>query len=255
MSADIQLGDLFSEVVPAVVRLPHVITPLDGELLGKVSQLTNSRPGLWPLPAPFDENDLYDEVRDYAPFANWGLPINQAEVQAIGRLVKDALFGANLLLIDSEVDQAKMAALTEVRGRRLPTGAWFTPGFQDLANLAEVVALAGWALIPVGPGRCRALVVGGPGRPSLVPQLEEWCGRQGRDTWKVIPSNGGAALEHRPAPTGARDAAIRRHIDGFLGEMELWFDGIHEDLPARVQQRVDDMGKLRENIKRARHQA
>ncbi len=252
MSAEINLSDLFSEAVPAVANLPHVITPLDADLIGKVSHLTKSRPGLWPLPAPFDESDRYDEVREQAPFVNWALALNQTEVQAIGRLIKDALFGTNLILMTAEVDQARMAALTEARGRRLPTGAWFTPGYQDLPSLPEVVELAGWVLIPLGPSRSRALIVAARGNATLLTELEAWCGRQGRDTWKVRPTADGATLEHHPAPSPSRDAAIRRHIDGFLSEMALWFDGIQDELAARVQLRIDDLRKLNEDIERAR---
>ncbi len=252
MNAELKLSELFFDANPAVADLPHFITMLDGDLLGKVTQLTKARPGLWPLPAPFDENDSYNEVREQAKFAHWGLPLNQAEVQGLGRLAKDALFGTNLLLMSSDIDEEKMTPLAQTRGQRLPNGAWFTPGYQDIPTLAAVVELAGWVLIPLGPGRSRALFATNAARSELVARLREWCERQGRDRWEVNRSDGLSTLRHCPAPEPARTNAMRRHIDGFIGEIELWFGRSEQDLGSRVQQRVEELAKLRENIERAR---
>lgn len=246
------LSDLFSEANPAVAALPHLITLMDGELLGKVSQLTKSRPGLWPLPAPFDEEDRYNEVREAAKFADWALPWNQAEVQGVGRMVKEALFGANLILLDASVDEDRLRPFAQSQGRRLSNGAWFTPGYQDLPTLPQVVDLAGWVLIPVGPGRSRALFAASSARAEWVDTLRDWCDRQGRDTWKVTASPDGGVLEHRLAPERYRDNAIRHRLDAFLGEMELWFGDSQNNLAPRLQERIDHLRTLRENIARAR---
>jgi hypothetical protein len=252
MSAELTLGELFVAVDPAVAGLPHLITVLDGDLLGKISHLTKTRPGLWPLPAPFDENDLYNETREGAPFADWGLALNQAEVLGLGRLIKDALFGANLMLMSAEIDEAKVTPLAQTRGQRLANGAWFTPGYQDLPDLPGIVELAGWVLIPVGPGRARALFVASPARSEWLTKLQEWCGRQGRDIWKVSREDQRTVLHRIPAPSPFREQAIRRRIDLFIGEMELWHDGPGEDLPGRIQERLEALDKLRADIARAR---
>jgi len=254
MSDELRLSvtDLFFEGQRAAAELPHLITLLDGELIGKLSQLTKSRPGLWPLPAPFDESDTYDEVRETARFADWGLPLNQAEVQGVGRLVKDALFGANLLIMSSDIDEAQIGPLAQTQGRRLENGAWFTPGYQDIPALPRVVALAGWVLIPVGPGRSRAFFAVAPARAEWVAQMQDWCERQGRDVWKLASSGADVTLRHAPAPEKYRSNAIRQRIDSFIGEMELWFGRANGDLAARVQQRIDEMSKLRAEIARAK---
>jgi hypothetical protein len=246
------MGDLFFNPAPPVAALPHLITILDGELIGKISQLTKARPGLWPLPAPFDENDQYNEMRESAKFADWGLPLNQSEVQGVGRMVKEALFGANLMLINSAVDEARLTPISQTQGQRLENGAWFTPGYQDIPQLVKIVELAGWVLIPIGPGRSRALVAVTPAESGIIEKLQEWCERQGRDVWKLVRGQERTLLTHFPAPNPARENAIRRRIDLFLGEMELWFGDVGDGLGARIGERVEQSRLLRENISKAR---
>jgi hypothetical protein len=256
MTAELKLSDLFFQAAPSVAAQPHLITLLDGDLIGKVSQLTKSRPGLWPLPAPFDEQDTYNEVRESAKFADWGLALNQAEVQGVGRLIKDALFGTNLLLMSSAIDEEKIGPLAQTQGRRLENGAWFTPGYQDIPQLVPIIELAGWVLIPLGPGRSRALFAVASGQAAWLAGLQDWCDRQGRDVWRLArdESRGTVALTHVPAPARYRDNAIRHRIDAFIGEMELWYGSANGELAPRVQERVDFLGKLREDIARARQQ-
>ena len=246
------IGDLFFQPEPAVAALPHLITILDGELIGKISHLTKTRPGLWPLPAPFDENDQYNEVRETAKFADWGLALNQAEVQGVGRMVKEALFGANLMLLNSAVDEAQLTPIGQTQGQRLENGAWFTPGYQDLPDLPKVIELAGWVLIPIGPGRSRALVAVSPDQTSIIDKLREWCDRFGRDTWKLIRPEGRIVLGHSPAPGPARENAIQHRIDLFLGEMDLWYRDCADGLAARLGERLEHLRTLRENISKAR---
>jgi hypothetical protein len=243
---------LFFEPEPSAAGMPHLITILDGDLLGKVSHLTKSRPGLWPLPAPFDEADHYDEVRVAAKFADWGLPLNQAEVQGMGRLVKDALFGANLLIMSAAIDEALVGPLAQTHGQRLSNGAWFTPGYQDIPHLPQIVEAAGWVLIPLGPGRNRALFACARANAECVIKLQEWCARQGRDCWKVEGQAGNFSLGHLRAPAESRNNAIRHRIDAFLVDMELWFGDVSGELAPRVQQRIDDLRQLRDNITRAK---
>ena len=251
VSPKLSIGHLFFQSDPAVAGFPHLITILDGELIGKVTHLTKTRPGLWPLPAPFDENDQYNEVRETSKFADWGLPLNQSEVQGVGRLVKEALFGANLMLLSSSVDESRLTPIGQTQGQRLDNGAWFTPGFQDLPELPKVIELAGWVLIPIGPGRSRALVAVAPEQSVVMDKLQEWCERQGRDIWKLVREETRTALKHLPAPKVARENAIRHRVDLFLGEMELWF-GESGQLARRVDERLEHLRTLREKISKAR---
>src|SRR6266511_1258045 len=48
----------FSVARPPALELPHLITALDAEFIGKLVHLTKSEPGLWPVPAPFEEHDV-----------------------------------------------------------------------------------------------------------------------------------------------------------------------------------------------------
>src|SRR5262245_45350602 len=70
-------ADFFSTPNPSAIGLPHLVAPLDAELIGKVAQLTKSHPGIWNVPAPFDTEDRFDNLRDNIPIATWALPLNQ----------------------------------------------------------------------------------------------------------------------------------------------------------------------------------
>ena len=60
----------FSSLQPAALHLPHLITAIDADLLGKIVHMTKSKPGLWGVAAPFDENDVFDRARESAPFSS-----------------------------------------------------------------------------------------------------------------------------------------------------------------------------------------
>ena len=74
MTRILSAATFFASAQPAVVGLPHLLMALDAELLGKVGHLTKCCLGLWQLPAPFDKEDRFDNVRESAPFSAWGLP-------------------------------------------------------------------------------------------------------------------------------------------------------------------------------------
>ena len=148
MSSAAAAAQLFCTPRPAVASLPHLITALDAELIGKVVHLTKGKPGLWPLSAPFDENDVYDRARESAPFRAWALPANQAEVLSFGLLTQESVFGMKLLMLDASMDEATLRRLATPTGERMETGAYVMGGFQDLVaagstELQEVGDLVG----------------------------------------------------------------------------------------------------------------
>ena len=103
-------GLFFSSAQPAAVDLPHLITALDAELIGKVAHLTKSKIGLWKVPAPFDEQDVFERAREAAPLSAWMLPANQAEIRkSIDRALE-------LMPKASEREQALIKALAERHG-------------------------------------------------------------------------------------------------------------------------------------------
>ena len=129
------------------------LAPRYAELIGKVSHLTKAKPGLWRLPAPFDEQDRFDNTRETAPLGAWGLPLNQREVQSFGPLVAEAVFGSKVMFVDSQMEEEFLLRVATSPGSRHTTGAWVTRGYEDLPQLPEVVERAGWLLIPIGPER------------------------------------------------------------------------------------------------------
>jgi len=156
------------------------------------------------------------------------------------------------MLLNSAVEEAQLTPIGQTRGQRLENGAWFTPGYQDLPDLPKVIELTGWVLIPIGPGRSRALVAVSPDQTAIVDKLQEWCERLGRDIWKLVRAEGRLVLGHFPAPTPARENAIRHRIDLFLGEMDLWYRDGADGLAARIGERLEHLRTLRENISKAR---
>ncbi len=144
----------FTSPRPAVVDLPHLITAMDAELIGQVAHLTKSKPGLWGLSAPYDENDVFDPWRETAPFRQWELPSNQGELLALGRFAAEALFGTKAILLDSAIDEAAVLPLTDVRGQRRDNGGFYVEGLHDLPALPQLLKLTRWSLSAWRMNRC-----------------------------------------------------------------------------------------------------
>ena len=162
----------FSSPHPAALDLPHLITAFDAELLGKIVHLTKSKPGLWGVSAPFDENDVFDRARESAPFGAWAFPANQAELLSFGPLVQEAVFGIKLMILDAGFDEAMLARLATTTGQRLETGAYIIHGYQDLPTLGELIERCGWALIPIGAERSKTLFIVSKSRNEWVTALK-----------------------------------------------------------------------------------
>lgn len=244
----------FSVPDPAVVTLPHLITALDPELLGKVADLTGSPPGLWPLPAPFDEDDVFDPWRDAAqtPFARWALPANQAELLGGGRWATEALFGTSCILLDAGLDEPAVAAVAQLRAERHDNGGFYQEHFEDWAGLPRLLAVTPWALLPVRPDRSLGLFVAAPDRADWVGELAAWCGRVGRHHFRVVKRDGAPVLEEIPAPEEARARAVASQIDMFLSRLDGYFRLGGEEVVTRLRERLEAKERLRGQVARAR---
>jgi hypothetical protein len=241
----------FSSARPPVLELPHLITVLDAELIGKVVHLTKSKPGLWPVPAPFDEQDVYDVARESAPFSAWALPANHGEVLAFSPMIQEAIFGAKLMMVDATFDEATLARLAVTTGQRMETGAYVTQGYQDLSALPQLISQCGWALIPIGPERSKGLFVVSSEKADWIAKMHEWCDREGRNFGEIKLEGGSLTIVDRPASDKYRDNAIAHHIDGFLGDMEVYFGGVDESILPMIERRMQVRRKLREDVARA----
>ena len=242
----------FSSPRPGVVDLPHIITAMDAELIGRVAHLTNSKPGLWRLSAPYDENDVFDPWREEAPFRQWELPANQAELLAPGRFAAEALFGTKCILLDSAVDEAAVFALTDVRGQRHDSGGFYVEGLHDLPVLPQLLNLTRWSLMPVAPDRGHGLFVTAPDDAVWVETLREWCERRGRSHCRVAMKVGKLALVETNAPDNIRERAAAAQIDLFLGKMDRYFRLADESLIPRIQQRLEAARQMRHDIEQAK---
>ena len=245
-------GVFFSSAQLAVVDLPHLITALDAELIGKVAHLTKAKIGLWNVPAPFDEQDVFERAREAAPLSAWTLPANQAEILSFGAQVQEAIFGTKLMMVDANFDEPTLHRLAITSGKRLETGAYVTQGYQDLPQLAELIELCAWALIPVGPERSKGLFLTNQAKADWVAKLDEWCEREGRNQGRVRLENGALVYAERPAPEKYRNNAVAHCIDGFLGDMEMYFGGADESILNTVGERIRARRQLQESIARSK---
>lgn len=242
----------FSSTRPTVVDLPHLITAMDAELIGRVAHLTRSKPGLWRLTAPYDENDMFDPWREEAPFREWELPSNQAELLAPGRFAAEALFGTKAILFDSAIDEPAVLALADVKGRRHDNGGFYVDGLHDLPVLPQLLKLTRWALMPVAPDRSYGLFVTTPDYASWVDLLREWCERRGRSYCHLAMKNGQLVLVEANAPEDARERTAAAEIDQFLGKMDRYFRLSGESLLTRIRQRLEASRQMSEDVEQAK---
>ena len=245
-------GLYFSSPRPTAVELPHLLTALDAELLGKVADLTKSRLGIWPLPAPYDDEDRFDNTREVAPLSSWRLGLNQGEILAFSLFIQESVFGSKCLFLDAATDEATLTRLLVTPGHKLETGAWVTLGYQDAPGLEETLQGCGWALIPAGPERGKALFIARPASAGLVQDLAAWCDRDGRARGQFVLGTQGLELQSHAAPEGSRSRAVQRQLDLFLGRYETYFGSPPDTLGAVVNERIRTRRELQEKIARAR---
>ncbi|MBK7999804.1 MAG: hypothetical protein IPK15_14090 [Verrucomicrobia bacterium] len=242
----------FSSLQPAALHLPHLITAIDADLLGKIVHMTKSKPGLWGVAAPFDENDVFDRARESAPFSAWALPANQAELLSFGLLAQEAVFGIKLMMLDASFDEPALVKLATTSGERLETGAYITHGYQDLPTLAELVERCEWALIPIGAERSKALFITNQEKGDWVATLKAWCDRNGRNCGTVRTDGGQLVIAETSAPEKYRENAIAHRIDRLLGEMDCYFGGVGADALTIIQKRIEHREKLQQDIARSK---
>jgi hypothetical protein len=252
MEIDLAVTQFFTSARPPAVELPHFITALDAELIGKVAHLTKSKPGLWGVPAPFDENDVYDRARESAPFNAWALPANQAEVLAFSPVIQEAIFGVKLMMLDATFDEATLARLAVTHGQRLKTGAYVSRGYQDLPELPQLIEQCGWALIPIGPERSKGFFVANAAHAEWIDKMQEWCGREGRNFGQLRRQGDQLIFCDQLAPEKHRNNAIARHIDGFLGGFEVLFGEVDESILPALERRVRARRQLRSEVARSK---
>lgn len=242
----------FSSPHPAALGLPHLITAIDADLLGKIVHLTKSKPGLWGVSAPFDENDVFDRAREAAPFSAWALPANQAELLSFGMLAQEAVFGIKLMMLDASFDEPTLVKLASTSGERLETGAYITHGYQDLPTLAELLERCEWALIPIGAERSKALFITNADKMEWVTTLKAWCDKDGRNCGALRSDGGKLVVAETSAPEKYRENAMAHRIDRLLGEMECYFGGVDGDALALIQKRIEHREKLQQDIARSK---
>jgi hypothetical protein len=243
---------LFPTANPPLARLPHLITALDAELLGKIAQLAKADFALWPVPAPYDDNMQFDNTRESAPLSEWASPLNQAEVLGLRWNAAEAIFGGKVMIVDASSNEGLLTELASPAGRREETGAYVTPGYEELETVPQLVEQSGWVLIPVGAERSKAFFVTNASQAGLVEKLCEWCDRQGRNHSVLQDGESGMVLVESAAPVAERDRAMAHHVDAFLSRLEVYFGDCESAVPGLIERRAKERRELRERIERAR---
>jgi hypothetical protein len=234
------------------LTLPHLVTGLDAEWIGKVAHVTKANIALWPLPAPFDEDDRFDATRDAAPLSAWALPLNQTAILSLSPIIQEAIFRSELMLLDAAFDEETLSRVAVTPRQRLETGAYVARGFQDLPELPQLVQQCGWVVIPIGPERSRSLFLTSPTHAGWIAQLQEWCDRKGRTCGQFRLDQGAPRLIDHAAPDEYRRAAIAHRIDTFLSEVEVYFGGVDESVLGTIEQRIQHRQKLQQDIARSK---
>lgn len=245
----------FESPQPPALGLPHLITALDAELMGQVAHLTRSRPGLWHVPAPFDEENRFDNMRTSAPLEAWSSPLNQAEVQGLRFYVSEAIFSAHLMFVDSAADEKILTTLAVTTGRRLETGAYVSQSYADISTLPALIEQIGWALIPLGPERSKAIFLTCPARAELVGKLRDWCASHGRNHGVLRREGGTLIVTDEPAPEKFRANAMAHRIETFLGSMEGYFGAADPTWLLAIEQRLAARRDLHRRIELSKQAA
>jgi hypothetical protein len=243
---------LFPTANPPLARFPHLITALDAELLGKLAQLTKANLALWHVPAPYDENSQFDNARESVPLSEWAFPLNQAEILGMRWNAAEAIFAGKVMIVDAESDERLLTALASPAVRREETGAYVTPGCEELETIAQFVEQSGWVLIPVGAERSKAFFVTNAAQADLVQKLCAWCERQGRNHAVLQSSESGMVLVETAAPAAERERAMVHHVDAFLSRLEVFFGDCESAVPDLIRRRAKERHEFRERIERAR---
>jgi len=250
MERRLPASDFFSTPEPVAVAMPHLVTALDAALLGKMAYLTRCGIGLWNLPAPFDDEDRFDEMRETARFSAWALPLNQGEILSFSPRVHEAVFGGKAMFVDANFDEATLTRLAVSPGQRLATGAWITRAYHDLPELQELVEQCQWALIPLGLERSQALFVTSQAKADWIAKLQEWCDHDGRNQGVFRREAGQLWLVEKFAPPAYRRNSIGHHVDAFLSQLEIYFGQVEGSIPATVEERLAIRRELREQVAR-----
>lgn len=242
----------FESPQPSALELPHLITALDAELIAQVGHLTKARPGLWHVPAPFDDQDRFDNLRTVAPLEEWSSPLNQAEAQGLRFYVAEAIFSAHLMFVDSAADEKILTTLAVTTGRRLETGAYVSQSYADIPTLPALIEQIGWALIPLGPERSKAIFLTCPARAERVGKLRDWCASHGRNHGVLRREGGALIVTDEPAPEKFRANAMAQRIETFLGTMEGYFGAADPAWLLAIEQRLEARRDLRRRIEQSK---
>jgi hypothetical protein len=162
------------------------------------------------------------------------------------------LFGTKAVLLDSAIDERGVLGLAAIRGQRKDNGGFYIDGLHEMPEMAKLLELTRWSLMPVAPDRSHGLFVASPENAAWVEKLREWCERSGRSHCRVAMEGDKLALVDISAAAEARERAAASHIDQFLGKMDRYFRLGDESLLPRIRQRLEAARRMREEIAQAK---
>ena len=154
---------------PAIADLPNVLTRFSSEIVRLIVNLTQSKPGYWPLPPPFDENgrNTFEETGEHISlerFHLWATPQNQ----------EAAIWGMSAVetvMVDTVVANTR---LKELLGVAFPSDVAESPGLL-WKTVASAISELRWAAVPVTPDADWLVFVTSPECSRWVSGVEAWC--------------------------------------------------------------------------------
>ena len=217
--AEIPATHFFAAPPASLAAMPHLITALDAPLLNALVRINGSKPGIWNVSPPYDENDAYVPYREEFVFSEWSLGYNQNE------LLKAEAFEPGTVIVDSDT---KMDVLQAIDQSRPEDESGTRVGYQDYPDFPALLKQTGWALIPVRDTQApddtpaeRGIFVTSESKKDFVELAKKWCHANGRTFYTLAAKGADYVLIPRHAPDEARQKAVWYHGQQFLHKMAV----------------------------------
>lgn len=181
---------LYDEFGPGVCRVPNIGSATDAEFVRAVGLATGCKPGIWPLPPPYDDSDVpppdeygvaWESVDRPKPLPThkWANDANQSVLETICNQA-GYFYSNDWLLVDAALSDTTLHQL-------LPPARLSAPPQVLFERISENLGCLKWMLIPFGDDALEMLFVCAGEEAEWISRIEEWCRETGRDhtrAWK-----------------------------------------------------------------------
>jgi hypothetical protein len=182
---------LYDEFGPGAWQTARIWSTIDAEYLGAVRSVTGCKPGIWPLPPPYDDADVVEEDDESGvawqwvdrpkslPFNKWANDANQSVLESVCRH-SGAFYANDWFLVDAALGDKRLRRLIPDAVRGAPVESLFDVISPSIGSLK-------WILVPCGDDVLEMLFATSAERVEWVDRIDQWCRNMGRDyirAWK-----------------------------------------------------------------------